>query len=134
VFPLITYNYRLPIYVSASRAFLSNLTASKNICMAQFFINLPNNRQGNVRTGIKRAEKKSFLQLLMPWKNIDKEEKLAYIVEVTPMYDIQEYRLLKAKNGDWLNDGDDKWLRHGEGNINNDIKNAIDAYEQAKRV
>jgi len=102
--------------------------------MAQFFINLPNNRQGNVRTGIKRAEKKSFLQLLMPWKNIDKEEKLAYIVEVTPMYDIQEYRLLKAKNGDWLNDGDDKWLRHGEGNINNDIKNAIDAYEQAKRV
>lgn len=100
--------------------------------MAQFFINLPNNRQGNVRTGIKRAEKKTFLQLLMPWKNIDKEEKLAYIIEVTPTYDIQEYHLLKTKDGRWLDTGDNKWLRDGEGTLNNDIKKAIDAYEQTK--
>ena len=101
--------------------------------MAQFFINLRNNRQGNVRTGIKRAEKKSFLQLLMPWKNINKEEKLAYIIEVTPVYDIHEYHLLKTKDGRWLDTGDDKWLRKGEGSLNSDIKKAIDAYEHAKR-
>ena len=97
--------------------------------MAQFFINLPNNRQGNVRTGIKRIEKKSVLHLLQPWKKTGKEEKLAYIIEVTPMYDINEYRLLKTKDGRWLVTGDDKWLREGEGTINTDIKNAIDEYE-----
>lgn len=68
----------------------------------------------------------------MPWKNIDKEEKLAYIVEVTPMYDIQEYHLLKTKDGRWLDSGNNKWLREGEGTLNNDIKKAIDAYEQTK--
>ena len=97
--------------------------------MAQFFINLPNNRQGNVRTGIKRIAKKSFLHLFMPGKKSDNEEKLAYIVEVTPMYDINEYRLLKTKDGRWLATGDDSWLREGEGSINLDIKNAIDEYE-----
>jgi hypothetical protein len=98
--------------------------------MAQFFISLPNNRQGNVRTGVKKIEKKSFLHLFMPWKKSDKEEKLAYIVEVTPMYDLHEYRLLKTKDGRWLRTGDDKWLREGEGTLNTDIKNAIDAYER----
>ena len=102
--------------------------------MAQFFISLPNNRQGNVRTGIQRVAKKSFLQVLLPWKNSNREEKQAYIVEVTPMYDIQEYRLLKTKDGRWLGTGDDKWLREGEGTINMDIKNAIDEYEQKQRV
>ena len=102
--------------------------------MAQFFINLPNNRQGNVRTGIKRIEKKSFLRALLPQKNIHEEEKLAYIVEVTPMYDIHEYHLLKTKDGRWLSAGDDKWLREGEGTINSDIKKAIDAYEQKQQV
>lgn len=78
--------------------------------------------------------KKSFLHVLMPWKNLDKEEKVAYIVEVTPMYDIHEYHLLKTKDGRWLNTGDDKWLREGEGTINIDIKQAIDAYEQKQKV
>ena len=102
--------------------------------MAQFFISLPNNRQGNVRTGVQRVAKKSFLQALFTRKNVNKEEKQAYIVEVTPMYDIQEYRLLKTKDGRWLDAGDDKWLREGEGTINIDIKTAIDEYEQKKRV
>ena len=102
--------------------------------MAQFFISLPNNRQGNVRTGIKRVEKKNLLRLFLPWKKVDKEEKLAYIVEVTPMYDIHEYRLLKTKDGRWLATGDDKWLREGEGTINTDIKNAIDKYEHESRI
>ena len=101
--------------------------------MAQFFINLPNNRQGNVRTGIKRIAKKSFLHLFLPKKKSDKEEKLAYIVEVTPMYDIHEYRLLKTKDGRWLATGDDTWLREGEGSINIDIKSAIDAYEHSDK-
>lgn len=101
--------------------------------MAQFFIDLPNNRQGNVRTGIKRKEQKTFLHLLMPWKKIDTEEKLAYIVEVTPVDDIREYRLLKTKNGKWLQDGDDKWLCEGDGKLNLLIKKAIDEYEDNLR-
>ena len=97
--------------------------------MAQFFISLPGNRQGNVRTGIKRQEKKSLLDLLQPWKKFDKEEKLAYLIEVTPAYDIREYRLLKTKEGRWLDSEEDKWLREGDGPLNADIKRAIDDYE-----
>jgi hypothetical protein len=97
--------------------------------MAQFFIDLPNNRQGNVRTGIKRKEQKRFLHLLMPWKKIDKEEKLAYIIEVNPVDDIREYRLLKTKDGKWLHEGEDKWLCEGDGKLNLLIKKAIDEYE-----
>ena len=101
--------------------------------MAQFFISLPGNREGNVRTGIKKVQKKGLLQRLTPWKKAEAEEKLAYIVEVIPMYDIQEYRLLKTKDGRWLDAGDDKWLREGEGTLNHDIKKAIDAYEQLSK-
>ncbi len=101
--------------------------------MAQFFIRLPNNRQGNVRTGIQRIAKKSFLHVFLPNKKLSKEEKVAYIVEVTPMYDLHEYRLLKTKDGRWLATGDDKWLREGEGSINLDIKNAIDEYELGEK-
>jgi hypothetical protein len=97
--------------------------------MAQYFISLPNERQGNVRTGIKRIEKKRFMDLLFPKKE-NKEEKIAYIVEVLPAYDISEYRLLKTKDGKWLNDGEDKWLRQGEATFNSAIKKAIDEHEQ----
>ena len=98
--------------------------------MAQYFITLPNNRQGNVKTGIKRKETKSFMHLFLPWKKLDKEEKIAYIVEVLPMYDISEYRLLKTKEGKWLNEEEDKWLRHGEATFHSAIKKAIDEYER----
>ena len=101
--------------------------------MAQFFISLPNNRQGNVRTGIKRKEEKTLLHLFMPWKKLNKEEKLAYLIEVTPFDDIKEYRLLKTKDGRWLEPGEDKWLREGEDTINLAIKKAIDDYEKAGR-
>jgi hypothetical protein len=101
--------------------------------MAQFFINLPNNRQGNVRTGIKRKEQRKFLHLFMPWKKLDKEEKIAYLIEVTPFDDIQEYRFLKTKNGRWLEAGEDKWLREGDDRINLAIKRAIDDYESGNR-
>ena len=97
--------------------------------MAQFFIELPNNRQGNVKTGIKRKEQKSFLHLLMPWKKLNREEKLAYIVEVSPVDDIREYHLLKTKDGKWLQEGEDKWLCEGDGKLNLIIKKAIDEYE-----
>jgi len=97
--------------------------------MAQYFITLPNNRQGNVKTGIKRKETKSFMSMLLPWKKPDKEEKIAYIVEVLPIYDIREYRLLKTKEGKWLNEGEDKWLQHGEPTFHSAIKKAIDEYE-----
>ena len=97
--------------------------------MAQFFINLPNGRQGNVRTGIKRKEQKTLLHVLMPWKKLDKEEKFAYIVEVNPTDDLSEYRLLKTKGGKWLTAGEDNWLREGNDNLNAAIKKAIDHYE-----
>ena len=97
--------------------------------MAQYFITLPNNRQGNVKTGIRKKDKKSFINIFSS-KKLNTEEKIAYIVEVIPMYDISEYRLLKTKEGKWLNDGEDKWLRHGETTFNEAIKQAIDAYEK----
>ena len=97
--------------------------------MAQYFIKLPNNRQGNVKTGIRKKDKKSFMDMLFPSKKLNKEEKIAYIVEVEPAHDIREYRLLKTKEGKWLNDGEDKWLSHGEPAFNLAIKKAIDEYE-----
>jgi len=97
--------------------------------MAQYFITLPNNRQGNVKTGIRKKDKKSFMDLFSSRK-LNKEEKTAYIVEVKPVYDISEYRLLKTKEGKWLNDGEDRWLRHGEDAFNSAIKKAIDDHEK----
>ena len=101
--------------------------------MAQFTIILPNNRQGNVKTGIKRKEQKNLLHFFLPWKKLNTEEKLAYIVEVTPVDDLNEYRLLKTKEGKWLQAGEDKWVREGEGTINLAIKKAIDDYERQNR-
>lgn len=97
--------------------------------MAQYFITLPNNRQGNVKTGIRKKDKKSFMDIFSS-KKFNTEEKIAYIVEVNPAYDISEYRLLKTKEGKWLNDGEDKWLCHGEPAFNAAIKQAIDDYEK----
>ena len=96
--------------------------------MAQYFITLPNNRKGNVKTGIRKKDKKSFIDLFSS-KKLNKEEKIAYIVEVEPVYDLREYRLLKTKDGKWLNDGEDKWLCMGEAAFNSAIKQAIDDYE-----
>ncbi len=97
--------------------------------MAQYFITLPNNRQGNVKTGIRKKDKKSFMDIFSS-KKLNNEEKIAYIVEVIPAHDISEYRLLKTKEGIWLNDGEDKWLRHGEAAFNAAIKQAIDDHEK----
>jgi hypothetical protein len=97
--------------------------------MAQYFISLPNNRKGNVKTGVRKKDKKSFMSFFSPSKQLNKEEKIAYIVEVEPLYDIREYRLLKTKEGKWLDDGEDKWLCHGEPAFNLAIKKAIDEYE-----
>ena len=98
--------------------------------MAQYFINLPNDRQGNVKTGIRRKDKKRFMDLFSPSKKLNTEEKIAYIVEIEPAYDIREYRLLKTKEGKWLNDGDDTWLCHGDPTFNSAIKKAIDDHEK----
>jgi len=101
--------------------------------MAQFIIDLPNNRQGNVKTEIMKKAKKSFKNLFSPWKKINNEEKIAYIVYVEPGYDINEYHFLKTKEGKWLESGEDKWLREGEGTFNMAIKKAIDEYENGQR-
>ena len=97
--------------------------------MAQYFIKLPNNRQGNVKTGIMKKTTKKFTDLFQPWKKFNNEEKTAYIVQVEPADDINEYRLLKTKEGKWLQQGEDKWVREDEGSINISIKKAIDEYE-----
>jgi hypothetical protein len=98
--------------------------------MAQYFITLPNNRKGNVKTGIRKKDKKSFMDMFFPSKKLNKEEKIAYIVEVQPSSDILEYRLLKTKEGKWLSGDEDKWLREGEPAFNTAIKKAIDEYER----
>lgn len=97
--------------------------------MAQYFITLPNNRQGNVKTGIRKKDKKSFMDMFSS-KKVNTEEKIAYIVEVIPAHDLSEYRLLKTKDGKWLNDGEDKWLCHAEPAFNSAIKQAIDEHEK----
>lgn len=97
--------------------------------MAQYFISLPNNRQGNVKTGIRKKDKKSFMDFFSS-KKLNDEEKIAYIVEVNPAHDISEYRLLKTKEGKWLNEGEDKWLQLGEPAFNLAIKDAIDEHER----
>ena len=48
------------------------------------------------------------------------------------MDDIGEYRLLKTKDGKWLQKGEDKWLCEGDGTLNLLIKKAIDDYENIK--
>jgi hypothetical protein len=98
--------------------------------MAQYFISLPNDRQGNVKTGVRKKDKRSFMNLFSSSKNLNKEEKIAYIVEVEPVSDMREYRLLKTKEGKWLSDGEDKWLCHAEPVLNSAIKKAIDDYER----
>ena len=98
--------------------------------MAQYFIKLPNDRQGNVKTGIRKKDKKKFMDLFFSSKKLNKEKKIAYILEVDPVYDISEYCLLKTKGETWLNEGEDKWLRHGEATFNSAIKKAIDDYEK----
>lgn len=98
--------------------------------MAQYFIMLPNNRQGNVKTGIRKKDKKRLMDVFFPSRQLNKEEKIAYIVEIEPVYDIREYRLLKTKEGKWLNDGEDKWLCHGDAAFHSAIKNAIDDHEK----
>ena len=98
--------------------------------MAQYFIALPHNRQGNVKTGIRKKDKKSFADFFKPAKKFNTEEKIAYIVEVNPVYDLGEYRLLKTKDGKWLNDGEDKWLIHGDATFHAAIKQAIDDHEK----
>ena len=63
-------------------------------------------------------------------KKLNNEEKIAYIVEVIPAHDLSEYRLLKTKEGRWLDDGEDKWLQHADDSFNSAIKKAIDEYEK----
>jgi hypothetical protein len=98
--------------------------------MAQYFITLPDNRQGNVKTGIRKKDKKSFIDLFMRYKKINREEKIAYIVEVQPAFDLIEYRLLKTKDGKWLSGTEDKWLLEGDVAFNSAIKKAIDEHER----
>ena len=51
-------------------------------------------------------------------------------MEVQPAYDLIEYRLLKTKEGKWLNSGEDKWLCEGDAAFNSAIKKAIDEHER----
>ncbi len=42
--------------------------------MAQYFIKLPNDRQGNVKTGVRKKDKKKSIDLFFPSKQLNKEE------------------------------------------------------------
>lgn len=98
--------------------------------MAQYFITLPNNRQGNVKTGIRKKDKRSLMDIFSRSRKLNTEEKIAYIVEINPAYDLGEYRLLKTMEGKWLNEGEDSWLRQGDAGFNAAIKQAIDDHER----
>jgi hypothetical protein len=71
--------------------------------MGHFTINLPGNRQGDVRWGKVRKLQLPFLWLTKKNKDI----KTGYLVKITPAFDsISEYKLFKSNEGKWSQDPD----------------------------
>ena len=96
--------------------------------MGHFTISLPNNQQGDVRWGTIR-KKVLFLSLFRSNK-LKNEEKKGYIVKVEPATkDQKEYRLLKAKEGEWTSEDDGGFRVTPDDQISVVIKKAIDDYE-----
>ena len=96
--------------------------------MGHFTINLPNNQLGNVRWGT--IKKKSLF--LNPFKgnNSNNEVKKGYIVRIEPTSTgLNEYRLLKTKEGKWTSEDDGGFHVTPDDEISVLIRSGIDNYE-----
>lgn len=71
--------------------------------MGHFTINLPDNKQADVRWG--HVKKTGFNVNIFAKTKRETEPKTGYIVRVAPD---TEYRLFKSKNGTWSEDPDSK--------------------------
>jgi hypothetical protein len=86
--------------------------------MGHFTINLPDNKQGDVRWGkVKKLEMNLNVFSRSKPKN---EPKTGYLVKIAPN---AEHRLFKSKNGEWTKDVDGKIALNDEPLIS--IKKAI---------
>jgi hypothetical protein len=96
--------------------------------MGQFTITLPNNQQGNVRWGTIR--KKTFFLNLFRHHKLKSEEKKGYIVKIAAVLNsLNEYRLLKTKEGEWASEGNEGFQVTPDDEMSIAIKKAIDNYE-----
>ncbi|MEJ7739952.1 MAG: hypothetical protein WKF97_21220 [Chitinophagaceae bacterium] len=97
--------------------------------MGRFEISLPDNIKGEVRSGKVIKMQKGFLDLLLPWKKVNREEKTGYIIKVkSTVENNTEYRLFKTTEGNWSQDADG--LIKMEGETAMAIKKAIEEHEK----
>ena len=96
--------------------------------MGHFTINLPNNQQGDVRWGT--IKKTSLFLNPFKRKNPDNGVKKGYIVRIEPTAaGLNEYRLLKTKDGKWTSEDDGGFQVSPDDEISILIRSAIDSYE-----
>lgn len=96
--------------------------------MGHFTIILPNNQQGDVRWGT--IKKKTLFLNLFRSNKLKGEEKKGYIVKIAPVLNNQnEYRLLKAKEGEWTSESNEGFQIAPDDEMSVAIKKAIDDYE-----
>jgi hypothetical protein len=95
--------------------------------MAHFTIILPNNLQGDVRSGTIR--KKSLLSDLFKNRKLNNEVKKGYIIKIGAPAESIEYRLLKTKEGKWTSVDNPGFQVTPDDEITASIKDAIDNYE-----
>ena len=105
--------------------------------MGHFTISLPHHCQGSVSTG-KVIKLKNGLLGLLPWNNMEKVERMGYIIKVEPpLSGRHEFHVFKTNEGKWLQEGKDNSplkkskLRKEEEALTLAIKTAIDDYENA---
>lgn len=94
--------------------------------MGHFTIQLPGNRQGDVRWGT--IKKSSLFSNL--FKKSNTETKKGYIVKIDPASPgHKEYRLLKTSDGKWTSEDSVGFLVTPDNEMTASIKTAIDNYE-----
>ena len=96
--------------------------------MGHFIINLPDNKQADVRWGTVRKE---LISLNLFKGNKSRNEiKKGYIVNLEPTSAEQkEYRLLKTKDGNWISGDDGAFRVTPDDEVSLSIKKRIDDYE-----
>jgi hypothetical protein len=96
--------------------------------MGYFTIDLPGNIKGEVRFGKVTRKLISINPFtLFKRKGPKREERRGYIVKIA---EGQLYRLLRTKDGEWLNESDSGFQTAKDDEISLAIKKAIEEYEQ----
>ena len=99
--------------------------------MGYFTIDLPGKTKAEVRSGkVMRKVISSNLFDLFSRKGLKREERRGYVVKTG---EGQLYRLLRSKEGEWLNESDSGFPVADEDETSLAIKKAIEEYEQSPR-